>query len=445
MNGKMKLAALTIAFSMAGLSSAHAEQLKAGASKVDITPEQSEFPYTAPGERTIVGIHDNVFVRSVVFSEGNKKIAMIVMETTIVPDLIAKDIVEAVSSMLNIPQENVLLTATHNHGVPLTFFHTDKPDAVMQQELTRVKTAAIQAAKNADQQLSSAKISYARGEGWVNVNNGESAGVNNLYDSDHHFWTSESNPHGIANRNLDVVKVTGLDNKPIAMIVNYASHAEVMFRSATKNGGYEVTGDLPGAVSNLLENHKEGAPVVLYTAAAEADQLPVLKSRQLEGAFPYKDEGAGGWSVLSLLSRQLATSVIETEKHLSPAKSDVSISAVAEFATCPGQKGTRDPKTTKVTYKDASAVNIGLGSLTIGDIAFAGISGDVATKIGNAIKDSSPLKNTIVVSMRSGYVGYVLSDDYYQHPDSHAVAGSSLKPGCAEKALPIAFKKMISK
>jgi neutral ceramidase len=412
-----------------------AGQLQVGAAKVNMTADLSEFPYTAHGERPYVGVHNPIFSRSAIFTDGKTKVALIVLETTVIPEQISDKIISAVSDKLNISQKNVLLTATHNHGTLLSFFHSDKPDNVMQQELDRTENAAIKSAVMANDSLENAQISYAKGEGWVNVNNGEGYGIENLYDADHHFHTSEFNPTGIPNRNLDVVNITSVDGKPITQIINYASHAEVMFRNATKDGGYEVTGDLPGAVSNLLEHSTKGAPVVIFTAAAESDQLPYLKARQLKGDFPYIDYGAAGWAILDLLARNLATSVIETQSHLSKAKGNVDIESKVDFLTCAGHKSSRNNQTEKVAYSDGPDVNIGIGTIKIGDIAFAGISGDVSTKIGNQIKNDSPVENTVVISMRSGHIGYVLSDDFYKHPNSHAAAGSKIKPGCVEHNL----------
>lgn len=426
-----------LGLSILSIQMAHAAQLMAGAGKADISSDLTEFPYTAPGEKPFVGIHDHVYARSIVFAEGNQKVALVVLEMTDIPKQIAHETIHKIAAMLHIPEQNILLSASHTHGVPLTFFHTKQPDPTIQKELARAEQGALDAVHEANQSLVKAEIGYARGQGWVNINSGESQGINNMYDSDHHFKTSEANPDGLANRNLDVIRIDSLDHhQPIAMLVNYASHGEVMFRSATKHHGYEETGDLPGAVSNLLESRTaSGAPVVLYTAGAEADQLPLLKSRQLAGDFPYHDEGAGGWAVLDLLARRLASSVVDTAKTIQQEQSDVAIKAASQFVTCPGQTSQRDPNTTIVSYQPAGDVNIGIGTIQVGPIAFAGVSGDLSTQIGNAIKQKSPVADTVVVSMRAGDIGYVLSDDFYRYPNSHAVAGSRLQAGCAETAI----------
>ena len=258
--------------------------LRAGAAKVDITSTQDEFPYTAPRERTYVGIHDQVYARALVLDDGKQRAAIVMVEVTKLPDPVA--IVKSVAREINAPETNVIVAATHTHNVPLVFFHEDVPNALQTREIERLTQGALQAVRNARAQMAPARIAYGQGQAWVNVNNGEQAGLKTGYD-----------PQGPSDKTLAVVNVTKRDGSPLALLVNYATHGEVMFRSATREGGYEVSGDFPGAVSSLLESQPGGAPVVLYTAAAEADQTTLFKSLHAADRLPVADEGPAGWAL----------------------------------------------------------------------------------------------------------------------------------------------------
>ncbi|MFM2289512.1 MAG: hypothetical protein RL684_2655, partial [Pseudomonadota bacterium] len=280
--------------------------------------------------------------------------------------------------------------------------------------------------------LQPARIGAGRGEAWVNANNGERLGSREGFD-----------PRGPSDKSVDVVRLESLDGRPIALLVNYASHAEVMFRSTTRDGGYEVTGDLPGAVSSLLEAQPGGAPVVLYTAGAEGDQHTIFKSLQPAGRLPAADAGAAGWALLDAMSRRVASNVLDVTAQLEPGTSTVEIHTAKGTATCPGQKLRVDQQTGKVTTEDRPPVDIPLATLRINDIVLAGVGGDVGTEIGQHLKAESPFRHTTMVTMAGDPVGYLLTDASYERP-GHGIAGSPVKAGCADQAVVGGLLKLLN-
>lgn len=395
--------------------------LRAGAAKVDITSTQDEFPYTAPRERTYVGIHDQVYARALVLDDGKQRAAIVMVEVTKLPDPVA--IVKSVAREINAPETNVIVAATHTHNVPLVFFHEDVPNALQTREIERLTQGALQAVRNARAQMAPARIAYGQGQAWVNVNNGEQAGLKTGYD-----------PQGPSDKTLAVVNVTKRDGSPLALLVNYATHGEVMFRSATREGGYEVSGDFPGAVSGLLESQPGGAPVVLYTAAAEADQTTLFKSLHAADRLPVADEGSAGWALLNAQARRVAAGVLEVTSAMPPGASEARIAGAAAQPSCPGQHTRRDPISGESSLEDAPPVAIPLSVLRINDIVLAGVGGDVASDIGRQFKAATPGTNSTLISMANGGLGYLLADASYEHP-GHGVMGSPLKAHCAARTI----------
>jgi hypothetical protein len=413
------------------LPAAKAGELRAGASRVPITPLEREFPYQEGGERPFVGIHDDVYTRALVLDDGVNRTAIVSIEVTAIPD--AAQIVKEVARAAGVPETRIMVAATHTHNVPLVFFHSPEPNRIQKQEIDRIHQSAVQAVHDAISHLESARIAFASGEAWVNVNNGEQAGLKTGYD-----------PKGPSEKTLDVVRVERVSGEPLALMVNYAAHAEVMFRSATKDGGYEVSGDLPGAVSRMLEGSGAGAPVVLYLSGAEGDQLTVYKSLHPEGQLPAKDEGAAGWGLLAAQSYRLGAAVLDVVRGMPQGSSTATIRAESSSVSCPGQRLRVDNQTGKATAQDTPPATIPLTLIRINDIAIAGIGGDVASDIGRAIRLSTPAPHTVVTTMLAGAVGYILSDASYDRP-GHGLAGSPLKAGCAERALVDGFSALAKK
>lgn len=113
----------------------------------------------------------------------------------------------------------------------------------------------------------------------MNVNNGEQAGLTSWFD-----------PEGPSPKDLKILKIETREGKPLALMVNYASHGEVMFRPVSKDGGYEASGDLPGATMRLL--FKPYSPAI--------------------ATLPASDLGAHGWGLVNAQARRLAAGVIDT-------------------------------------------------------------------------------------------------------------------------------------
>jgi hypothetical protein len=410
-----------IALAVAG-TQVSAGDLRAGAARVPITPTPDEFPYVVYGEHDFVGVHDDTFVRALVLDDGSHRIAIISAEVTTIPN--PGEVVSAVAQAAKLSPGNVMVLATHTHNVPLVFFHGERSTPTQQIEMQRLQKGAVDATVDAIAQLQPAQIGFARGQAFVNVNNGEQAGLATWYD-----------PKGFSDKSLDVIRVQTRDGRPLALVLNYASHGEVMFRSVTRNGGYESSGDLPGAVSRILEAQSNGAPVVLFTAAAEGDQHPLFKSLQPAAQLPATDEGAAGWGLLDLIARRLSAAAIDTVATMDPGTASVSIGAAAGSAVCPGQHYVADRETHKVARIDETPpVTIPLVVFRINNILLDGVGADLASELGRAVRQASPSEHTSVMTMLAGAIGYVLPDASYVNP-GHGAIGSPVKPGCARSAI----------
>lgn len=406
---------------------ASADALRAGAGKADITNDDADFPIKVEREKDFVGVHDRLSARALALEDGAHKVVLISLEVTTVPG--GQAFAKAVAQALKLPESDVLIFATHTHSNPLAFYHSDPPIPAHARAIAKAREGAIAAAHAALAALQPAKIGFGQGKGYANINNGEYAG--------NHIWFD---PEGPNDKTLGVLRIDSAAGAPLAMMVNYPSHGEVMFRSVTKDGGYEVTGDLPGATASLLESTGV-APIVLWSAAAEADQVPLFKSLQpAMGPLPARDEGAGGWAVLDLLARRLAYAVSQTSGQIQTTAL-ASIAVAQGSISCPGQRMRPDQTSGQITTTPLPDVTIPTAYVRINDVVLAGVGGDVGTAIGSDIRAGLGKRQTMVVSQIAGAVGYILPDSAYMRP-GHGVFGSPLKQGCAASALVEGFRRL---
>jgi hypothetical protein len=423
---------LGVALAFCGGCAALANPLTAGAGKSDMTPPASAFPYVVPREKPFVGVHDPLFARALVLDDGATRTVMVALEVTSIPE--ADKVVAAVAEAAQVPVANVIVTATHTHNNPLVFWRGPASNPTQTAMIAQVREAAVKAVRDAMAARQPARIAFTRTRAHANVNNGEEAGLETWAD-----------PEGSSDKSLDIVRVTDLVGKPLALMLNYASHGEVMYRAVTKDGGYEVTGDLPGAVSALLEAQAGGAPVVLFTPAAEADQLSLFKALQPKAQLPETDIGAAGWGLLELLARRVAAAALDGAAAAGPGRADVAIRVTSGALTCPGQKYNVERPSGKVLgINPAPDVTIKLNVVRIDDVALAGIGADIASDIGKAIKAASPARQTTLVTMTGNSAGYVLNDKAYLNP-GHGALGSPVKPGCAPVQLPRVVSRLVGR
>ena len=105
------------------------------------------------------------------------------------------------------------------------------------------------------------------------------------------------------------------------------------------------------------------------------------------------------------------------------------------MATCPGRRVEDGPRPrTDYKFTDTAPVNIRLGLLTIGDVALAGVSGEVLNPIYQHLRKQSPAARTVMITHANGSSGYIPDDPGFEQIGYEADT-SRLKPGCAENAI----------
>lgn len=403
-------------------------ELRVGASKVNITPPDAMFPFDAWHEaHPYTAVHDSLYARAVVMDDGTRRAVLVVLDEVSVPEPAAT--IKAVAEAAGVAQQNVMISVSHTHST----LHPNGEDPRLQLVINRIRSGAVAAVRKAVGSLQAAKVSFARSRAYVNINNGEAEQRNGQYSVT-----------AFSDKTLDVVRFVSSNGSPIALILNYPTHAEVMFRSVSRDGGYEVSGDLPGRTSALLEGvggaNGIGAPVVLATAGAEGDQQPLLTSRQRTSTMGFIDQGSGGWAILDALAHRLADAVNEAVETMPEGNGNVSVAAMGGEAIVPGQHRHQNRETGEIVDEPSDDVHIPVGRIKVGDIVLAGVGADLASSVGVAVRSASPAPQTMLITCTAGAVGYILPDAMYEHY-THAVFGSKVRKGFAEKAISSALYK----
>ncbi|MGM9798116.1 MAG: neutral/alkaline non-lysosomal ceramidase N-terminal domain-containing protein [Parabacteroides sp.] len=406
-------------------ASASEQSFRVGAGRVEITPEASLFPFRSAHEQhPYVGVHDSLFARVIVMESEGKRAVLITLDETSVP--IPEQLRQRVAAVSGTTQENILLCVSHTHST----LHPNERDTMMRHHLEHIERGVAEATRQAIEALTPACVAFGRTQAYANINNGEIIQSNGQYYEE-----------GFSDKTLDLIRFTTPQGEPLALVMNYATHAEVMFRSVSGEGGYEVSGDLPGRVAWLMERHPEGAPIVLTTAGAEADQQPLFTSSQRTTTQGFVDQGAAGWAIVDVLARRVVDAAVERLRKMPQEETFVTLRTASGKAYVPGQRWHRMANG-EAYAEDTDEVAIPVQMIQLNQVTMAAVGADLAAAIGKSLRDSFPLPQTMLITMRDGSVGYILTDEAYLHP-VHGVMGSPVKPGFAERALKETFKNLM--
>jgi len=384
--------------------------LRVGAARVDITPAKdaallmSGYAGRTEGHK---GIHDNLYARALVLDDGSAQLALVTCDLIGFPHALWEKIVQHVSRETGLSVTHILLAGTHTHGAP-TPAGRGPLSAKQAAYSEKVEEAVVAAVRQAKAALQPARVGASEGRASVAVNRRARL-------ADGRWWLGQ-NPDGPTDRTVAVVKFETPAGQPIALLVNYGVHGVVM---GPRN--LEITADLPGATSRFIEQRYGDQIVGIFTSGAAGDQNPIY--------------GPGTeFLQITALAQILGAEALRVAGEIRTWPR-ARLRAAQRVVSCPGQKlaqGLR-PRSEYV-FEDADPVDIRLSLVMIGDIALAGVSGEVLTMIGQRLKRESPYTATMMVTHANGSSGY-LADDAAYAQISYEIVTTRVKRGCAEGAI----------
>jgi neutral ceramidase len=424
--------------------------LRVGAAKVDITTPEDALPW---GYNSI---HDHVYARAIVLDNQNTKAVLLGADLGMFTEDSYEELVQQIIQEVGCPKENILMTGTHTHGspspgaVPVPGRSTNVLDSFDVSYATWIKQHVFESVRQANGNLQPARVGYGTGQFHVNVNR-------DAVHPETRLWYQGPNLDGPSDKTVAVVKFESLSGEPIAVYMNYAMHANLMFM---RN---EISGGFPGATSRYIEEVYDDQVVAVWTAGAAGDQNPLYmrlaepafaaqKRTQFVAAGGEPDDVFGlanymdatldqktldrGARLVDSIGQLLGEEVIRVMGNIQRTASEVSISGTQRTVECPGRRRTnRGREGAPGIYEDADPISIRLTLLTIGQIALVGVTGEVYTMIWQRLKREAPLAKVMMVTIANGKsVGYIPDDAAYER-HTFQVLGTRIKKGRAEKAI----------
>ncbi len=367
-----------------------AASFRAAASKVDITPKDSQWlmGYAA---RQSTGVHDNIYHRVVAMDDGTTQFYLIASDLCLFSPSVYNEVVERLKTEIGASAQNVWWSVNHSHAAPEIgppeIYKTllGRSDHEWSRDYTAlVVNALVQGAKDARSKLRPARIAAGTGISFANINR-------RAKDVDGKISLG-LNPDGPADRQIGLLKLEGLDGSPIATIVNYAMHGTVM-----SGANLEISGDAPGTVAAYVEQ-KTAAPV-LYVNGAAGNMAPIYSG--------YPNPKSGHLSQFNVL---LGDRVMAALKDMGRSSADVTLHTGEKIIETPRKEGLDWPaELSSYTRVDGNStlVRLPVRFLRINDTLIWSAPVEMFCEIETAVRDQSPFTHTFFFGYTNGWIGYL--------------------------------------
>lgn len=368
--------------------------LEAGFARADITPDPGMLNWTLAAPKPYAEVHDPLFVRALVLSDGATRIAILGWDLLDAREFAVGRIRSAVAQATGIPAEHILIQATHNHSGPKSEMG---PEANLQREARtsrpvqrepiyrawadRLVATCVETVRRADAARQPVTLGLARayvGEWLFNrrpIKSDQSV-LSMLAPPDPHVLGGGLR-FGTVDPIMTVLSLRAADGWNVCTLFHVPIHAVAVY------GTYKgLSADWPGRVTELLQE-RSGRPAMFLQGCA-GDIVPARRG------FAAVEEMATG-----IVGRAVAADRLS---HPLPA------GALRVARTVVGLRAT------EAAARDLGRPDIAAEIMVVsmGPLALVTLPGEPLQDLSTAILQQTPFAHTIVLGYANGRgVGYV--------------------------------------
>lgn len=238
--------------------------LRVGAANVEITPRDSQFLFGYPHvERYSQGVHDPLFASAIFFGSADSGGAVFVANDLIFVDKnIAGEARKRISISTGVPEEAILISATHTHSAPITVEHaSNRDDPVVPKPDAEYRTFLIECMGEAGRRAVENAVPAQLGFSVAHA-----AGVGG----------NRRDPSGPKDSEVPIIVARDHRENMLGCMVVYSVHPTVLHEDSKL-----ISGDFPAFTRTYLQQQVLGTnvPVVYHTGPA-GNQSPRHVARE---------------------------------------------------------------------------------------------------------------------------------------------------------------------
>lgn len=427
--------------------------LKAGFSRVDVTPPLGSYVSGYFHDRYAKGIIDPLYLNAVAVSDGEDTALIITADFIGIGEEIATELRKKISDTTGVKPNNIIISALHQHtAICVRRFETGSNDFIFDTGFVDVLYRKFcDVSKMAVDDMSEARLGLAEMQALEQI-----AFIRRFLMKDGSIVTNAKfgegidHPLGEPDNTVRLLRFVREGKNDIAL-VNFSTHPDVI-------GGEYFTPDWPGYTRNYVESDIEGVSCILVNGA-QGD------SNHLDHNLPYRNHG------------------LEYSKHMARVIADTVLKIWDKTEVCDGIKvsGSVDfvyqqTRTDGSEFYDECAVKLSayregkldkaelsfvggpggasrivrmrtdplfkkvpVSVVSLGKINFVGFGGEPFSHYATAVRDALPEKYIIAMCCANGYEGYLPTKSALLE-GGYEANSSSFRPSLEEDCVNLAVQ-----
>src|SRR5215212_4390590 len=258
---------------MEGEKEIMATDLSAGVARVTITPPIGIPMIGFAGRGPAAGIHDDLTATALVL-EGSSaqlsgdgpgtvssRLAVIACDLLFLRSDEVGAVREAIGRLTDVPPDHVVIACSHTHYGPLTEPGREEQAPQVEAYLANLVHLLAGVVVMARARAVPCRLSFGQGDVSIGINRRERTADGQIILG--------QNPSGPVDPRVSVLRVDGLDGRPLAAVLNYACHPVSLGSQCT-----DISADFPGAARRLVE--EETGAMCLFLQGAAGNINPLL-------------------------------------------------------------------------------------------------------------------------------------------------------------------------
>jgi len=412
--------------------------IKVGVGKSDITP-----PLGTPLdgyyiERLATNVHDELFVKAMVIEDGTNTLVLVIADIIDVAQYGFKEARERIQRDFNIPASNIVISATHTHTGPVFSQAYEEMLEVKIHDAVKIAIQNIQPAVIKSGVGKEENVSFHRRfmmkDGTVKFNPGA-------------MNPDIVRPMGPIDSDVGILFIETLDGKPIAVLVNFAIHLDTI-------GGTEISADFPYFMGKVLKKILGDELVVFFGfgTCGNVNHFNVKSPETLKGferaerigyalaasvirEFPGLEEH--NVEKLSSDSEKLKLAIPEyTIEEVEAAKINSMKESDHESSTPEIREAM---KILRIQERKGQPIEAEVQTFGLGDVGLVFLPGEIFVELGLEIKDRSPYKHTLILTLCNNSIGYIPNAEAFDY-GAYEVEVSQIEKGEGEKLVKSSVK-----
>lgn len=374
--------------------------LDAGVGSVDITPTEPVVLAGSPSRLKSTSISSRLYARTLVLSDGKKKVAIVTLDTLKYPVEHSERARRQIEMTSGIPAANVIICSSHTHSGPLWSYYDDQ-----------LVTPIAEAVAIAVRDLSPCKFGVAKCKA-------EGVSECRRVIKEGHAWNrwqlkpeerDQFPAEGPADPEFDVLALMGENQKWKAVVYNFACHA-------ANTRDLSVSADFPGAVQQYVQKQVGYEIPTLFLTGAAGDINPIYSVKEEIFGQKLGSEIVRSLGQLDFITKP--TLSLETREFPMAGRENPQLQEAEITRNWPAQLEHYKKSFADMKQRERPSYPYFITGIRIGeDFAIVTNANELFCGIAMSIKKESPFKYTMTVQQTNGAHGYV--------PTAKAFAGGS--------------------